>query len=379
MIAVMKKTLKGMPIIGPVLLKIKRKMNGKAKAASPGLKILPDNSLIVTGPTRTVGVIGLGPQGRALCQAVLSLSNVQLVGVADLSEQILSELETKYFIKCGQKTKDFKDFQKIGSLDLICIATTTPSHRSIALEVIKLKLCKTLLIEKPFTSSISEAKEIIEAAKDAGITVYINHSRRWHQNYLSLKSLLKENNAGPIQGISVFFGKGGIANLGVHFLDLMAFLMEDDVAEVESELDATEGPDRRGAMDPGGRVWLKYTKGQYGFLDFSEGESFKGKKLIISCQNARIEFDERYGIVEFINESGRREFKALHGDLMGHLRAKPVIAGILNSNVSGSSAQDGMKSIELLLAIKHSASVGGQKVSFPLPDNIASQRLENVQ
>ena len=58
------------------------------------------------------------------------------------------------------------------------IATPTPAHLSSAVEALNQGLA--VLVEKPVTQTIGEARQLAEAAQGAGLPVRVGHHRRCH-------------------------------------------------------------------------------------------------------------------------------------------------------------------------------------------------------
>lgn len=368
--------IKKIPLLGPILLKLKSKF----KKNSPA-KIFFENSTDESVfQKKRIAVIGLGPQGRAICSAAQSLgSNIEIAAIADLNIDNINQVKNQLNKQSIFSTTDYKDFNKIGSVDLICIATSAATHYSIAIEIIKMKICTMLLVEKPFVSNLRQADDLILEAKQNGIQIYVNHTRQWLKNYLRLNEIIKSKQYGNLQSVSVFFGAGGMINLGVHFLELLRLFFTEEPTSVISQIDSHNIPDRRGEIDPGGRAWINYSSGKYAFLDFSQDLKFKGKKLIFNTTTSRIEFDEKFGTIEIFNDYGKTTLPALQNDLQGHNRVRPVLAGILNQTNEGSTGDSSRKTIELLESIKLSAQTGDivklPLVSITSPNNLEASTL----
>lgn len=72
--------------------------------------------------------------------------------------------------------------------DLVVVASPNATHFEIAKAA--LQADKHVVIDKPFTSSVAEAKDLIALAADRGLKLTIFHNRRWDSDYLTARSVL---------------------------------------------------------------------------------------------------------------------------------------------------------------------------------------------
>ncbi|KAJ3818622.1 hypothetical protein F5878DRAFT_728729 [Lentinula raphanica] len=73
-------------------------------------------------------------------------------------------------------------------IELVLIGTPNDTH--YALVKAALQAGKHVLVDKPVTPSVQEAKELSELSKRTGKVLYAFQNRRWDQDYLALKKLL---------------------------------------------------------------------------------------------------------------------------------------------------------------------------------------------
>ena len=73
-------------------------------------------------------------------------------------------------------TQDWKEAVRRDDVDIVCIGTTTNTHKEMVLEAAKYG--KAIFCEKPVALSFKEAAEMAEAVKKAGVLNYLNHNYR---------------------------------------------------------------------------------------------------------------------------------------------------------------------------------------------------------
>ena len=151
---------------------------------------MPESKLI------NIALFGIGTIGKRHLLAIDKIDNVKLVGIIDVSK------EAKVF--CSNKNIPFynnlNNLKKHHKIDGVVISTPTILHYDNALEVLNFGL--DVLIEKPISASISEAKKIEQVAKDKNCKVLVGHQRRFYPLVLETKKIISENRIGQIIGIS---------------------------------------------------------------------------------------------------------------------------------------------------------------------------------
>jgi predicted dehydrogenase len=127
-----------------------------------------------------IGVIGAGIMGERHCRVCSNLPRVELVGVADLDEargcQVADLYETTYFPNLQAL---------LPQVDTVTIATSTPVHYALAYECLKQGL--HVMIEKPITETIEQARELVEVADERGLLLQVGHIERFNPAYIELK------------------------------------------------------------------------------------------------------------------------------------------------------------------------------------------------
>lgn len=82
------------------------------------------------------------------------------------------------------------------NIDLIVIPTPNDTHFPLAKAA--LEAGKHVIVDKPFTVTLSQARELDALAKSFGRVLSIFHNRRWDSDFLTVKALLNEGTLGEI-------------------------------------------------------------------------------------------------------------------------------------------------------------------------------------
>ncbi len=81
-------------------------------------------------------------------------------------------------------------------IDLIVIPTPNETHYPLASQA--LAAGKHVVVDKPFTVTLDEAKALTEQAEQAGLVLSVFHNRRWDSDFLTLEQVLDSKILGRI-------------------------------------------------------------------------------------------------------------------------------------------------------------------------------------
>lgn len=81
-------------------------------------------------------------------------------------------------------------------VELVIISTPPESH--FALAKAALEAGKHVVCEKPFTSTLAEAEELVALADKSSSILTVFHNRRWDGDFLTIKALMEKNLLGRI-------------------------------------------------------------------------------------------------------------------------------------------------------------------------------------
>ncbi len=119
-----------------------------------------------------VGVIGYGYWGPNLVRNFFEAPGCEVRAVCDSSESRLAAARSR--LPGIDTTTDAAELIQRDDVDLIVIATPVSSHHPLALSAIGQG--KHVLVEKPMASSVAQAQEMIERAREAGVLLMVDHT-----------------------------------------------------------------------------------------------------------------------------------------------------------------------------------------------------------
>ena len=179
-----------------------------------------------------VAIIGAGNMGEHRARSYSNAKNIDLVAVSDINEKKGKNLADKFGC-CF-----FNNYNKMFSekkIDIVVVSVPTKLHKKICLDVISNN--KDLIVEKPFASNSKEAKEIVNAAENAGIKLSVSHIERFNPAIKKLKKDIQAGKFGKITSIIVrrvgifpphFISDSDvIMGLVIHDIDILNYLLDN--------------------------------------------------------------------------------------------------------------------------------------------------------
>ncbi len=184
----------------------------------------------MASPLRTA-VIGVGYLGRFHAQKYAELNDCELIGVADVDDARLQEVSTELGVA---GTSDYSSL--INQADAVSIVAPTREHYAIA-QACLMADCH-VLIEKPFTSSVREASELVELAQSRNLVLQVGLLERFNAAFSALMHGLNAPRFLEVHRLAPWNARGAeidvTLDLMIHDLDLTLTLVGEDPVEIRA-------------------------------------------------------------------------------------------------------------------------------------------------
>jgi UDP-N-acetylglucosamine 3-dehydrogenase len=140
-----------------------------------------------------IGVIGAGRWGKKHIDEYSKMKDVELLWVADLSEESLNFCKDKYDV-----TNVSTDYNDVLSSDVeaVSICTANETHYNVCRDA--LKAGKHVLVEKPLTQKSKDAYELVNIAKEQDKLLAVGHIFRYNNAINEVKRLVENNYFGDL-------------------------------------------------------------------------------------------------------------------------------------------------------------------------------------
>ncbi|MGI8926063.1 MAG: Gfo/Idh/MocA family oxidoreductase [Tepidiformaceae bacterium] len=236
-------------------------------------------------------VIGLGSMGANHARVLSDLPGVELAAVADADPARVAKTTA------GRSFPGFPDARTLlaeARPDFVSIVVPTGLHEAVALEVIAAGV--HLLVEKPIAASVPSAERIAAAAVAAGVILSVGHIERFNPAIGELKRRLDAGQGGRVLQVRArrvgpfphrIRDVGVIHDLAPHDIDIMRYLLGDEVERVYAEA--------RSHINTGNEDlfvgMLRFRNGALGLLDINWLTPTKERTLTVLCEKGMFAAD----------------------------------------------------------------------------------------
>ncbi len=229
------------------------------------------------------GVIGGGRIGTFHTRTLSTLSEVELVGVCDTNFERATALAKEY--NC-QPYSDYKEMLK--DVEALIIAAPTPLHHEIGMYCLNQK--KHTLLEKPIASTMEQARELVEAAKQNNVLLQIGHIERFNPAVIEAFKYIKEPKFIAIKRMGPYDPRvasvGVVLDLMIHDIDLLLTMLKSDVISIEAL-----GLSALSNYEDIANVRLKFANGCVADVTASRASFEKARTMNLYQQDAYISVD----------------------------------------------------------------------------------------
>lgn len=138
------------------------------------------------------GLIGFGGMGKWHTEILENVPEIELARIYDIKEE-----KRKLAEEAGFHTYETEEAMLADeSIDVILVATPNDTHRPIALRA--MEAGKNVIVEKPATLSLKELTELEDMAGKTGQFLTVHQNRRWDEDLLTVREILKDQTMGEI-------------------------------------------------------------------------------------------------------------------------------------------------------------------------------------
>lgn len=108
--------------------------------------------------------------------------------------------------------------------DVVSVCSPTVCHADDVLHVLEKAAPRLIFCEKPVTGSLAQTAITVARCEVAGVSLAINHNRRWDPAIAGLRDDIQSGRRGALRSVVGFYNKG-ILNNGSHMFDLLRLLL----------------------------------------------------------------------------------------------------------------------------------------------------------
>ncbi|MFT3955058.1 MAG: oxidoreductase [Piscinibacter sp.] len=155
----------------------------------------------MTPPPLRVGLVGYGYAGKTFHAPLIA-------GVPGLRLAAVSSRDAARVLADWPDVEVLPDARALvqrADLDLVVIASPNDSHFPLARAA--LAAGRHVVVDKPFTLTLAEARELCALAHARGRLLSVFHNRRWDSDFLTLRAMLQSGTLGRIVHVESAFDR----------------------------------------------------------------------------------------------------------------------------------------------------------------------------
>ncbi|HVW69489.1 MAG TPA: Gfo/Idh/MocA family oxidoreductase [Steroidobacteraceae bacterium] len=176
-------------------------------------------------------VVGVGYLGRFHAQKYAQAAGCELVAVAD------SRMDVRDKVAAEVGTRAVADYRELlGEVDAVSVVTPTPAHFAIARAF--LEAGAHVLVEKPITETVAEARELIEVAARHQRVFQVGHLERFNAAILAAEPYLRSPRFIECHRLAPYRERGTDVNvvldLMIHDIDIVQTIVGAPISRIDA-------------------------------------------------------------------------------------------------------------------------------------------------
>jgi 1,5-anhydro-D-fructose reductase (1,5-anhydro-D-mannitol-forming) len=198
------------------------------------------------------GIVGLGRIAERIAVACSQAENARLAAVCSRDRLKAVGFAGRHSVPCSYGS--YEDMLADTAVDAVYISSPNALHAPQAIAAAHAG--KHVFCEKPMALTVRECEEMIAACRQVDVRLGVGYHLRQHPAHREIRKLVASGDLGEVQLARVHFfvgtqydrggwkaepdiaGGGAVMSAGVHALDLLRFLVGQEVVEVSAFADA---------------------------------------------------------------------------------------------------------------------------------------------
>lgn len=178
-----------------------------------------------------LGIIGTGHLGKLHTKVTRTIENCELVGIFDKDPLKAKDCADEFNVRSFDQLDSLLDL-----VDAVSIVSTTSAHYELGKRC--LEKGKHVFVEKPITTNIWEAEELIQIAQKNSLNLQVGHIERFNPALVSLEKYSLDPKFIQTDRLSQFNPRGTdvavVLDLMIHDIDIILHLVNSPVKDIHA-------------------------------------------------------------------------------------------------------------------------------------------------
>ena len=265
------------------------------------------------------GLIGSGGQGRYLSEGAAATGMADLVACAD-PKPAATDLAVKF---CGYQRayQDAAEMLAKEDLDAVIVATIHDQLQPLAMAAVKAG--KHVFVEKPMALTAKDGRQLVAAARKAGVRLMVGYTLRFLPDRILMKKLIAEGAIGDVVHViggqmignmggwlgEKAHGGGPMFYIGSHITDTVLWVAGKKVVRVFAE---EERPEAKG-VEKSLFITLRFTDGAIAQVSTSQriGGRYGWVDVLGTAGRLRAEWESNFLQIQSAKMDAYRELTSI--------------------------------------------------------------------
>ncbi len=181
--------------------------------------------------TVRVGVVGVGHLGQHHARNYSEMEGCYLVGVVDVDHKTATRVANNVHCQAF-----FDHTVLIDQVDAVSVVVPTSEHFAVAKDFLEAGV--HVLIEKPITNTIEEARGLIELARSKGLILQVGHIERFNAAIIKLQEILTRPGFIECHRLGPYDPRvrdvGVVLDLMIHDIDIVLQLVQSPIVSIDA-------------------------------------------------------------------------------------------------------------------------------------------------
>jgi predicted dehydrogenase len=177
------------------------------------------------------GVVGTGYLGRLHARILTEIPDVKVTGFVEVDDEVANEVSSNLGLKRFESIADLAR-----NVDCAVVATPTTTHSDVAWQFLEAGV--DVMIEKPITPSVDEARKLIDLAASRGRIIQVGHVERYNPAVTAIADLIRDVRYFEAERLGVFVARSldvdVLLDLMIHDINLVQSLLHQEVVEIRA-------------------------------------------------------------------------------------------------------------------------------------------------
>lgn len=226
-----------------------------------------------------VGVVGIGNMGLHHARIYSELPQTELIGVVDIQEARARLCSTRFNTNYFGSYQDL--FDKVHAVNIV---VPTSLHYPLAMEFLKRDV--HVLVEKPITVDLVQAKRLVDYSKRRNLVLQVGHLERFNPAVMKLREIMGQPIMMECHRLSCPTNRnldvGVVWDLMIHDLDILIHLVNSPVVDISAM-----GVSVYSDFEDVAQVQLRFKNGVMASLVASRNSGERARQLKVTEETGR--------------------------------------------------------------------------------------------